>query len=64
MSICWVSRSFIFRFLFCILPPCFITIKIQRDISLAGFSEAVIGAFGRHTGALMHGDGGKSIIWY
>jgi hypothetical protein len=49
--------------LFCILPPCFITIKIQRDISLAGFSEAVIGAFGRHTGALTHGDGGKSIIW-
>jgi hypothetical protein len=30
---------------------------------LAGFSEAVIGAFGRHTGALTHGDGGKSIIW-
>jgi hypothetical protein len=54
--------------LFYILPPCFITINIPcfitRDFSLSGFSEAVIGAFGRHTGALTHGDGGKSEIIY
>ncbi|CAB3989377.1 solute carrier family 12 member 9-like [Paramuricea clavata] len=38
---------------------------VSSGLYLIGFSEAVIGAFGRHTGALTHGDGGiPTGDWY